>query len=199
MLIFGLTGGSGVGKTTVGEIFKENGIYVVRADESARRVEAAGTQCFDELVAMFGEGILRGDGEIDRRELAKIVFSDEKKLKILNRITHHYIKFDIMRELRGVDCRIAAIDGAVIIGSPVQELCEFIVTVETPYEERIRRIIERDGLSPAEARARLAAQPDDDFYRRNSRFVIYNGGDHAELRRNTERAIEEIKAEVCIE
>ncbi len=199
MKIFGLTGGSGVGKTTVGEIFKEHGIYVVRADESARRVERAGTQCFDELVAMFGEGIVRGDGELDRRALAKIVFEDKDKLKTLNRITHHYIKFDIMRELRGMDCAIAAIDGAVIIGSPVQELCEFIVTVETPYDERVRRIIERDGLSVDEARARIAAQPDDDFYRSHARFVIVNGGDYAALRANTERVIEEIKTEVCIE
>ncbi len=199
MKIFGLTGGSGTGKTTVGSIFTEHGIYVARADESARRVEAAGTQCYDELVAMFGDGILRGDREIDRRALADIVFSDKKKLKILNRITHHYIKYDIIRELRGRDCPLAAIDGAVIIGGPVQELCEFMVTVETPVGERIRRITQRDGLTEDEARIRITAQPDDDFYRKHARFVIVNNGGYDELRANTERVIEKIKTEVCIE
>ena len=195
MKIFGLTGGSGVGKTTVGEIFRDYGIYVIRADESARRVEAAGTQCYDELVAMFGTGILRDDREIDRRALAKIVFEDKEKLKILNRITHHYIKFDIMRELREVDCELAAIDGAVIIGSPVQELCSFIVAVETPYEERVRRITERDNLTLDEAKARIAAQPGDDFYREHARFIIRNSGGYDELRAETERVIEKIKTE----
>lgn len=192
MKIFGLTGGSGTGKTTVGEIFKEHGIYVVRADESARRVEAKGTQCYDELVTMFGICILQENGEIDRRKLAKIVFADKKKLKTLNRITHHYIKFDIMRELREADCDFAAIDGAVIIGSPVEKLCEFIVTVEAPYEERVKRITERDGRTVEEAEARIAAQPDDDFYRKNARFIIRNCAGYDALRENAEQVIGEI-------
>lgn len=192
MKIFGLTGGSGTGKTTVGEIFKEHGIYVVRADESAWRVEERGTQCYDELVTMFGVGILQENGEIDRRKLAKIVFEDEEKLKTLNRITHHYIKFDIMRELRDVDCKYAAIDGAVIIGSPVQKLCDFIVAVEAPYEERIKRIVERDRRTLDEAKARIAAQPDDDFYRKNARYIIRNSGGYEELKANAEQVITEI-------
>ena len=194
MKIFGLTGGSGTGKTTVGEIFNEHGIYVVRADESARRVEMMGTQCYDELVTMFGICILQENGEIDRRKLAKIVFEDEKKLKILNRITHHYIKFDIMRELKEVESEFAAIDGAVIIGSPVEKMCEFIVAVEAPYEERVKRIIERDSRTIDEAKARIAAQPDDDFYRKNARFLICNSGGYDELRKNAVQVIEEIKA-----
>ena len=194
MKIFGLTGGSGTGKTTVGEIFKEHGIYVVRADESSRRVEAKGTQCYDELVTMFGICILQENGEIDRRKLAKIVFEDPKKLKTLNRITHHYIKFDIMRELRGVESDFAAIDGAVIIGSPVEKICEFIVTVEAPYEERVKRIIERDGRTIDEAKARIAAQPDDDFYRNHAQFIIRNNGGYDDLRDSAEQVIQEIKA-----
>lgn len=193
MKIFGLTGGSGTGKTTVGEIFKEHGIYVVRADDSARRVETAGTQCYDELVAMFGICILQENGEIDRRKLAKIVFADKEKLKILNRITHHYIKFDILRELREVECDFAAIDGAVIIGSPIEKICEFIVAVEAPYEERVKRIIERDERTEDEAKARIAAQPDDDFYRKNSQFVVCNNGGYDELRKNAEQVIQEIR------
>ena len=193
MKIFGLTGGSGTGKTTVGEIFKEHGIYVVRADDSARRVEAMGTQCYDELVTMFGVCILQDNGEIDRRKLAKIVFEDKKKLKTLNRITHHYIKFDIMRELREVDSELAAIDGAVIIGSSMEKMCEFIVTVEAPYDERVKRIVERDGRTVEEAKARIAAQPDDDFYRENSKFLIRNNGGYDELRKNAEQVIREIK------
>ena len=193
MKIFGLTGGSGTGKTTVGEIFKEHGIYVVRADESAWRVEAMGTQCYDELVTMFGICILQENGEIDRRKLAKIVFEDPQKLKVLNRITHHYIKFDIMRELQEVDCEFAAIDGAVIIGSPIEKMCEFIVAVEAPHEERIKRIIERDGRTSDEAKARIAAQPDDDFYRENARFIIRNNGGYDELRENAEQVINAIK------
>ena len=143
---------------------------------------------------MFGMCILQENGEIDRRKLAKIVFEDKKKLKTLNRITHHYIKFDMMRELREVDCPLAAIDGAVIIGSPVEKVCEFIVAVEAPYDERVKRIVERDGRTADEAKARIAAQPDDDFYREHAQFLIRNNGGYDELRKNAEAVIKEIKA-----
>lgn len=193
MKIFGLTGGSGTGKTTVAKIFEENGIYVAYADINARNVEKKGTQCYDELVSMFGTEILKQDGELDRRKLGKIVFEDKEKLKTLNRITHHYIKYDIMSELRGVDNDFAAIDGAVIIGSPVEELCEFIVAVEADTKARINRIVERDDIAEDYAKTRILAQPDNEFYRAHASFIIKNNGSYDALRKDTESVIARIK------
>lgn len=193
MRIFGLTGGSGTGKTTAAKIFEENGIYVVYADKNARNVEKNGTQCFDEIVSMFGTDILRSDGELDRRKLGRIVFEDRKKLKTLSQITHHYIKYDIMRELREVDRELTVIDGAVIFGSPVEELCESVAAVIADTDIRIKRIIERDGITYEEAKSRIGAQPSNDFYRKKADYIIENNGRYDDLRAQTEAVIAQIK------
>lgn len=181
MVTFALTGGSGAGKSTAAEIFRELGVYVIDADKIAKQVVEKGKPCLKELCAEFGNGIVKPDGELDRKKLGSIVFSDENKLKSLNTITHKYIKEVILSSLDGADCGLAAIDGAVIIGSEIEKLCAFTVSVLAGRETRLSRITERDGLSIEEAQNRLNSQPDDSFYRENSRYVIYNDGSREEL------------------
>lgn len=193
MVTFALTGGSGAGKSTAAEIFCELGVYVIDADKIAKQVVEKGKPCLEELCAEFGNGIVRHDGELDRKKLGSIVFTDENKLKSLNAIVHKYIKEVILSELSGLDCELAAIDGAVIIGSEIEKLCAFTVSVLAGRETRIGRIIERDGLSEAEAQNRLNSQPDDSFYRENSRYVIYNDGSREELTAKIKEVYEKIR------
>ena len=87
MIVFGLTGGSGAGKSTVAEAFRREGVYVIDADKIAREVVEAGKPCLEELRREFGEDIIRRDGSLDRHALGDIVFSDAEKLKSLNKIT----------------------------------------------------------------------------------------------------------------
>lgn len=181
MRVFGLTGGSGAGKSTAAEMLRQSGIYVIDADKVAREVVEAGKPCLDELKAEFGIGIIRSDGTLDRRALGKIVFSDTEKLKSLNKITHKYIKTAIVEKLSSSNAPVAAIDGAVIIGSEIEELCEFIVCVTADVEVRLERIMKRDGIDRRTALNRLKSQPDDNFYISHSAFVLHNNAGETEL------------------
>lgn len=174
MLVFGITGGSGSGKSSASERFRENGIYVIDADKTAREVVRQGEPCLEELVKELGSEILNDDGGLNRRKTGDIVFSDKKKLDILNRITHKYIQKALEAQLNKIDTDIAAVDGAVIIGSPVEKMCSFLVSVMADKEIRLARIMKRDNISREAALKRIESQPSDEFYIANSRYLLYN-------------------------
>lgn len=187
--IFGITGGSGSGKSYISELLRGLGVTVLDADKIGHLVTEPRGSAYTELRAHFGSGVFAPDGTLMRRELAKVVFADERELRILNEITHKHIKNEIMKQL---DCcsGLCAIDGAVIIGSTVEELCAFLIGVIAPEELRIDRICTRDGISRAQAEARIAAQPDEEFYRAHCRYIIENDGSGA-LLPQLERILEE--------
>jgi dephospho-CoA kinase len=193
MLIFGITGGSGAGKSTASDIFRQMGIKVIDADKTARQVVEKGEPCLEELKTKFGAEVIANDGSLDRKKLGNIVFSDENKLKSLNEITHKYIRRSIISELEKSGAEFAAIDGAVIIGSSVEDLCAFIVSVLADREIRLKRIISRDNLSREQAENRLNSQPSDEFYMENSSYVIYNNGNENELKLQVKEVCEKIK------
>lgn len=193
MIIFGITGGSGAGKSTVSELFRSMGVRVIDADKTAHEVVRKGTKCLEELTRYFGSGILKSDGTLDRKRLGNIVFSDGAELKKLNEITHKYIKMEIEKQLAETDCDFAAIDGAVIIGSEIEAMCRFMVSVLAERDVRIKRITERDGISRESAEKRLASQPDDYFYIEHSDYLIYNNGDVRTLSEETEKIFNKIK------
>lgn len=192
MLVFGITGGSGSGKTTVSDIFRKMGVYVADADKIAHSVTNK-KECLEEITAHFGNGVKNHDGTLSRKKLGAIVFSDSAELRALNGITHKYIKAEIEAELSECGGEFAAIDGAVIIGSEVENMCRFIVSVIAPYEERVRRIMSRDAISRSDAEKRLSAQQSDGFYIENSKYIIYNNGDKGDLNVRAENVLNKIK------
>ena len=96
-------------------------------------------------------------------------------------------------DIKNSSADVIAIDGAVIIGSSIEPLCGFIVSVTADREVRLERIKRRDGLTDAQAMERLNAQPDDDFYRENSKHIIYNNGSTDDLRHSIRVLYDEIK------
>lgn len=174
--VFGITGGSGSGKSYVSGILAGCGVAVFDADRIAHEVTAPGKAAHAELFAHFGAEYFASDGQLLRRKLAALVFSDSSELRILNEITHKHIKEELIRGISSCKAHAAAIDGAVIIGSPVERLCSFLVGVTAPEEIRVQRITLRDGITPDEARARIAAQPDEGFYRAHCKYIIENDG-----------------------
>ena len=190
--IFGITGGTGSGKSTVSGMFRQFGVYVSDADLAARAVCKNNSPCLDELCGEFGTEILNRENNLNRCALAAIVFDDKKKLAILNRITHKYIKEYISEELSRQSGAIAAIDGAVLIGSPVMELCESIVVVTAKRSVRRERIMLRDGLSEAAADARINSQMSDEEYVSNADYIIENDGDESRLEVQIERIFNQI-------
>lgn len=145
----------------------------------ARGVTAPGSRACGEILAHFGDEFCDESGVLLRKKLAARVFSDPKELGILNAITHKYIKKEIIMRLAASNARASAVDGAVIIGSPIEPMCGFLVGVCAPEAVRIKRITARDGITEEEARLRISAQPSEEFYRANCRYIIENDGEHS--------------------
>lgn len=181
MTVFGITGGSGSGKSLACSMLASLGVKIIDTDVIAREVVKKGSECLDELISYFGNNILLSDGELNRSKLASIAFSDNEKTEMLNKITHKYIKARMSEIIEHTCEDLIAIDGAVIIGSNIEQECEFVVSVIADRVIRIRRIKERDNLTEYQANQRIDAQPDADFYRSHSKYVIYNNGSEKEL------------------
>ena len=163
-LRIGLTGGIGSGKTLVAGFFRELGAAVVDADQIAREVVAPGGPAYDDVRQAFGPGVLRPDGMLDRKALAGRVFADSQARWLLNRLTHPPIRRRMAEEV----ARLAGAPGLEVIVLDIPLLLETsdgrdfdldgIVVVYADDDVRVARLIARDGLAPAAARLRLAAQ-----------------------------------------
>ena len=191
--IFGITGPTGAGKSTVSDIFRNLGVNVIDADKAARIVTQKGNKCLEELVAVFGQDILTADNELDRKKLAGIVFNDSDKLKLLNSVTHKYIKDYLIEKINESASHIAAIDGAVIIGSPVMDLCKKTVVVTADKKTRIKRIMDRDGIDESMALSRVSSQMSNDEYESFADYIIKNNDNNVRLEECVENIYNKIK------
>ena len=176
MIIIGITGGSGVGKTTVSDIFRNNDIDVIDTDIVAREIVKPSMPALSEIKDCFGEEFINSDGTLNRKKLASVVFNDHKKLEILNKITHKYISEYVMSYIKEYQKEIIGIDGAALIESGINNICDYVISVLADEEIRIERIKIRDNLSELEAKNRISSQKSDDFYIENSDFLVYNNG-----------------------
>lgn len=172
--LFGITGGSGTGKTTVSDIFRELGFYVIDCDVISREVTKKGSPCLAKLAERFGSKILTEDGELDRRSLGAVVFSDAGSLCILNEITHKYILAEVFKAAEASDEVMIGIDGAVLFESGLSDSLECVVGVLSDRGERIKRIVARDGITCEAAEKRICSQKVDKFFIENCDYLIYN-------------------------
>lgn len=174
-VIIGITGGSGAGKTTVSDILRRNGVAVIDADIVAREVVERGKPALSEIAAEF-DGVILPSGELDRKKLGSIVFSDRKKLEKLNKITHKYITARIYKLIDECEGKCCAVDGAALFESGIDSECDYMCAVTADREVRIRRITARDGLSDEQAKKRIDSQMSDEEYAQKCDFIIRNNG-----------------------
>ena len=182
MLRFGITGKSGAGKSTVAQLFEKYGVVHVDADTGAHSIYEPGTSCAAEIAAHFGPSVLLPDGSVDRRSLSAIVFSDAAQLEALSAITHRYVGeaiAQIEQRERAAGAKGLLIDAIALIESGQKGAA--VIAVTAPYEVMLSRIMARDGLSEAEARRRLDAQKEEDFFVSHADYVIVNNGDAGTL------------------
>ena len=182
MRIIGVTGGTGGGKTTITKIMEKYGAQICDADVVARKVVEPGQPALCEISGMWN---VVHDGVLDRKALAKIVFSDEKELHKLNGIVHKYVIEEIKKELAECRQNVFVIDAIALFESGLSDMCDATVAVIADKSIRCQRIMERDGLTYDEALLRINAQKNDEYYIENADFVIYNnnGVDDREIGR----------------
>lgn len=187
-LVVGLTGGIATGKSTVARMFEELGAAVVSADVVARQVVEPGEPAWGEIKDTFGEEVLAADGTLDRRALGAIVFGDEEARRRLEAITHPRIRERMRRqidELAGRGLVVIAEIPLLFESAPARALVDETVVVYVDEDVQEARLMERDGFSRAEARARMAAQKPLAEKAALADWVIDNG-----------RGLEETKAQV---
>lgn len=184
MRIVGLTGQTGAGKSTVGQLFAERGIPSIDCDRLAREVVEPGTPCLAALAAEFGAGILREDGSLDRRALGRIVFSDAARLARLDELIFPAIRECLQTRLAAMEAageRCVLLDAPTLFESGVDALCGTVLSVTAGVELRLERICARDGIPPEDARRRMASQHTEEWFRAHSDFVLTNSGEPGAL------------------
>ena len=189
MLLIGLTGGIGSGKSTVAAMLRDQGIRVVDADQIAREVVEPGQPALAELVEVFGQGILNDDGSLNRQELANRAFATEEATNALNTITHPRIEQETQRQF---DLAAAEKENFLVYDMPLlverglHEEMDMVIVVHTDIEERVRRLVEHRGLDEDDVRRRMSHQVDDVTRLASADVLIDNNGSVDHLRKQVD-------------
>ena len=170
-IILGLTGPTGAGKSSVTEIAAKKGIKVIDCDLYARKATEKGSEGLSALVKAFGDEILYNDGELNRKALARIAFSSYDKTQLLNKTILPFIKELILAE---IDTDKVLLDAPTLFESGMDQICCKTVAVLADRDKRLKRITERDGISAEDATIRINGGKNDEFFKDNADYVIYN-------------------------
>ena len=171
--IIGLTGGIGSGKTTLATYIKSLGIPVFIADDEAKKLMQS-AEVLGKIKAVFGEAIFE-KGQLNRQQLATIVFSNPEKLSQLNGIIHPAVKkqFTIWLD-QHQSAPFVVYEAAILFESGSYQNCDSIITITTPLEDRIARVMQRDNSSREQVLDRINAQWTDEQRAAKSNFIIEN-------------------------
>ncbi len=172
-MIIGITGGTGCGKTTLLNILRDAGALVLDCDAIYHELLQSDEAMLRAIEARFPGTV--ENGILQRKKLGIIVFSDPDALLDLNAITHAAVKKEVLRRLASNPTH-AAIDAIGLFEGGLAELCHITVAVTAPVEDRVRRLMQRDGISEEYARSRIAAQHDDGWYREKCGHILVNDG-----------------------
>lgn len=194
--VIGLTGGIASGKSTVARLLAERGAAVIDADQLARKIVEPGQPALAELVARFGAAILTADGQLDRKRLGAIAFSDEDARADLGRITHPRIAAASAQAIAAwsdAGANVVFYEAALLVENRAHTGLSGLIVVAAPDEIQESRVIMRDALSRDEARARIAAQLPLPEKIAVATWVIQNGGDIDALRSEVDRVVADIE------
>ena len=172
-MIIGITGGTGSGKSTLLHLIAQQGGLVLDCDAIYHELLQTDSALLAAIDSRFPGTVT--DGALDRKKLGIIVFADENALLELNRITHAAVKKEVLRRLKS-NSGMAAIDAIGLFEGELDSLCDVTVAIIAPVEERIRRIMARDGISEEYAKNRITAQHSDEWFASKCGYILENDG-----------------------
>lgn len=182
MKVIGLTGGVGCGKSTVAKVIMEHfNAVVLIADDIGFELMKPGQNCYQNIVAAFGEQVVKEDQTLNRKKIASIVFADEEKLAQLNNIIHPhvraYIEYEVERMRKEGKTDFVFIESAILLECGYEDVCEEFWSVTAPLEVRIQRLKESRGYSDAKIEAVMKNQKQDEEFKKQCRVVLNNDSD----------------------
>jgi len=202
MTVVGITGGIGSGKGLAAEFFRARGAAVIDADEIARAVVRPGSAVLGELMAAFGSGILRANGELDRGKLAGLVFGHPEAVARLNALTHPAILQEIARQIaekrKEGGVRVVCVVAPLLLEAGGRALVNRVLVMVAEEGERIRRVMLRDGVGREEVKGRIEAQMPPEVQRRQADWVVDNTGSEEETRRHLEAIWNQLVGEAAL-
>ena len=184
MLVIGLTGSIVTGKSEAARQLESLGESIISADQVGHEAYTPNTEAWEHVVSAFGDEILQDDGEIDRRKLGTIVFSDPGQLERLNQIMHPRMAqmvADKVEVLRGQGVEVVVVEAALLFEAGWDSLVEEVWTTDSPEQAVIERLKVRNGMSEEEARKRMSSQMGRTERLERSDYVIENSGDMVAL------------------
>ncbi len=173
MMVVGLTGGIGSGKTSVVQLFIDKGIPVYIADIEAKKLMQSNPKISLQIKSIFGEKSYE-KGVLNRSYLAKQVFGNSEKLNQLNAIVHPVVHKDFLAFKKTQKAPYLIYENAILFENGSDSLCDFIITVTAPEKTRIERVVQRDRVSPQEVKNRIQHQWDEQLKSEKSNYVIEN-------------------------
>lgn len=185
IVLAGLTGGAGSGKSTAAGYFRGLGAKVIDADRIGHGLLKAGSPCHDKVIKAFGPGIAAG-GRINRKALGKVVFGNKREMRKLNRIVHPCILTDIKNKIEKIKNGgfkgLVIVDAALIVPWGLQKKLDILIVVDTPVKTRLERLAAK-GISPAQARRIMASQLPVSKLKREADIILVNDGSLSGLKK----------------
>ncbi len=192
MLVVGLTGGIASGKSTVSRMFEEAGVPVICADELAREAVDPGSPLLGEIRRLFGDAVIDRQGRLDRAAMARLVFQDASRRKILESIVHPWVMAETQRRIKELATQghaVVVVDVPLLYEVGWKAAFDQVIVVYVPDAIQAARLTERNEMDPLEVSARLRAQMPIEEKRKRADVVVDNSGTIEETRRQVEKVL----------
>lgn len=189
-MVIGITGSSGAGKSTICEILERDyNVKIINADKIARKLSRKGTNYVIDIIKIFGKDIVDEEGELKRKKLAEIIYSNDEMRKKLNNSTFKYIRKEIEKQINKLNNNlVAVIDAPLLFESELDKICDKVIGVISNRELQLDRIVARDNIDFEDAEKRLNAQQNNEFYIKKCDDIIENNNNFLYI----ENSVEEI-------
>ncbi len=195
-LIVGITGGIACGKSNVCQNIRDLGYTVLDCDKISYELSLKGNIVYKEIIEAFGSDYLLSDGQIDRRKLGKLIFSNEESRILLNSISHPHIKNELLRQINSLSDKLVFIEVPLLFESGFNELCNCVICIYLERELQIKRLMERDLIDREYAITKISSQMDLERKKLLADYIIDTKGSFDDTKKQVEKIIKEIKRSV---